>query len=811
MVSLMPVVLSAYRQLMRERVFVVTAVLSLALGAGAVGGVLAVADGALFQPPPGVHAPHELATIRMLNGEGGRFDVSPRIVDGLSVAVGGRLAAAGYRTVYLHKDGFATTSLPASFISAGYFSVLGLTPALGRLPTAEELATSGSRVLILSHAAWRIHFSGDSAIVGTRIVVNASPHTVVGVVNEGFRGFNRARSVDVWLPASSYPVVTRNAAANADATDDNLFYEMITRVPARQGRASVARAEAVLRTAFANVAASAPRVRREYVPTALSTFGLDDAARSQIERLVVLLAFLAALVLASSTASAIHVALLRATAARQTMAVRRALGASESHLVRQTVAEFALLGFAAGILGVGIGIATNALIWASEVGALAAIQPAAPSASVFVLIAIGTSMWAMIPAAAVWVIAGRVREGNLASARQPGRRGRDILVSTQVAVSFSLVVAALLLTRTVASLGRVMLGFDPENVVAYQVSPRHFGHTKETLQPAQAKLLQDLRVDRRLEAIALASSMPFTSYVADGVTTLPGDDSVGVQGAAIEVSAGYFDVMRVHVLRGSGFVDAPPVVSRPSSVDVILSEELVRRIFPRDDALGRQVRCCYYGRELRTVSAVVGETRVRSIRDASWPTMYVPWGANLSESTDFFIVVRSTATARSVDSIVDLSLARALPGVPVFKRWPLSTMVEAQRSEERMVLRLSALLTIAVAVLTALGLYAGIGYDVSKRTRELGIRLALGSTPSALIGVVAAQSARLVAIGVAAGVVLSLGGARLIERRLYGVEQLDPAAYAGAAGMILFIAAVATWVPARRAARVDPVTALRND
>jgi predicted permease len=382
----------------------------------------------------------------------------------------------------------------------------------------------------------------------------------------------------------------------------------------------------------------------------------------------------------------------------------------------------------------------------------------------------------------------------------------------QISASLALLVITLMLVKTVVGLARAQLGFEPRSVYSYLISPYQEGYSVEAKERLERTVLNALQGEAGVRAVAVSSAAPLSGRESSGGVAMPGERSQVVEAAALEVSPDFFDVLGVQLVAGRRFgsIDVQFAVGE-SANSVILSEESARRVFGSTNPIGRVVACCEYATSLRTVVGVVRDIRIREIRGDRRPSMYLPLGARLGESPEFAILVKSALGSRRTDSLVAHAVRNADPLLPIASSSSLAETVREQFEEERTLLLVIGLLAATAAFLAAFGLYAVLSYTVTRRTREIAIRMALGSAPADIARMLAHALVRLASVGV----VLGLGGAAVLtgalKTRLYDVERFDPVSYGGATLVIIVLVVAAAALPAIRATTIDPASALRTE
>ncbi len=809
------------RMLRKSPGFTAVAVLTLALGIGANTAIFSVVYAVMFQPLPYVH-PERLVKVTLRWKQGGIADnVTPLLASTLldnnrvfqSSAI--EFPSTGCNLV----AGGSPEYVPAKRVSAGFFHAVGVSPTLGREFLEQEGA--GGHSAVLSYQLWQSRFGAESGVLGRQITCNGQAYTVVGVLPRTFR---YARPADVWLP---------DRLAN-HAQDAGLNYNLMARL--RPG-VTLGQAQADARriwTQFARGHSGAWYVRNtngfEFIPYQ------RWLARDVRQSLLFLLGAVA-LVLLIAVANVAGLLLARATARSREIAVRVALGATPSRILGQLITESLLL----GLLGGGAGVT---LAWYLN-GGLKAIFPAGVALHMPVQLdlsglAIRGPVLAYTAAISclVGILAGTVpalqllraqpnaalKQGERSVGMTPARRrGRNLLLVGEVALSVVLLVSCSLLLRSFLLMRGVDLGFDPHNLQVAQLSlaSREFGTTAAVNQ-FQQKVLERVRSLPAVVDAASISSAPLESGLNLPMPQLPGKNCGDFPLEYRAVSPAYFLTMRVPLLRGREFTGGDTAGSAPV---MIINRAMARLCWPGVDALGAQV---WVGKGMekegltdlpRQVVGIVGDMKEYSLDQPTPPMAFVPQaqvpdGIDSSLYQNFgllsALVIRTTGP-------VDLSVpvARAVheadPQQALASIAPMSQLVSDSVEFARVLALLMSAFAALALLLSAVGLYALLSYLVSQRTREIGIRMALGASRKRMLRMVIREGIGLVAIGTVVGVAAALGVTRLAASLLFGIGPTDAGSFLAAVLCLLIVALVASYLPARRATRVDPMEALRYE
>jgi putative ABC transport system permease protein len=785
----------------------VVATLAVALAADTI--VFSLVHSALLRPLP-YHQSERLLRLWESNPEKGWVHQSSAPANFLDW----REQAASFEDIaaYSYFDGGKVTltgsgdpqQLGVASVTGNFFEVLGAEPLLGRFFAWEETWNGGEDLAVLSHAAWRDRFGGDSAILGRRVVLNDVPVTVIGVTRPGFR--IPEAEPEVWLPMDWAPEARTQAWFRRAH-----FVSPIGRLAPG---ASTEAAGAELRELAARLEQQYPETNRLMGAgaTPLHAWVVDDA------RLLLwtLLAGVSA-VLLIACANAAHLLLARAVAREHDLLVLQALGASRAQVVRHVLAESALLASAAGAVGLGLAALGLRLLRAhgpDDLPRLWEVQ-LRPAAVLFAvgLVAVAVVLSGLLPALHA---ASRTRLASHDTGRGGGSRRqqrlRAGLVAVEVAVAVTLVAGGVLFLRSLGALIRAETGFDATNVTAAEVplpARRYDGPRRVAFFDA---LAEELRGAPGVEAVGLVSSLPVASTTW---TTTLSVEGLGEEGFVPEaqhrtVDPGYFETMRVPILAGRTFRAEEP------SPALIVNRTLVERHFGGLDPIGRRVAqggryAAIAGAEDVDWYVVVGvvEDEVQiDVRTPVMPQMFEPLSQDPRSSMT--VVVRAAGDAAAMEPVVRAAVAAIDPTVPVDEVTAMTTVLRQSVQRERFLLWVTGGFSIFALALAALGVYGVLSYWVSSRSRELGLLQALGASAADLRRLVLRQGMAAVAVGLVAGLAAALGAGRLVQGLLFEVRGSDPLTLAVVVALVVAAALLACLLPARRACRLQPATLIRE-
>ncbi|HEY1249976.1 MAG TPA: ADOP family duplicated permease [Thermoanaerobaculia bacterium] len=799
----------ALRALVRAPRFSAAAVLILGIGIGANCAIFSLIDAVLLRPLTGVGAPDALVSLR---GDSLSYPQYRTLRDGARGTV--QLAAAQIRTMSLvGNDGGDPEVIGGALASGNYFDVLAARPALGRFfgPSEED---GFHPVAVLSHRLWRSRFGESAAVLGRTVRLNGVPFEVIGVAPRGFRGVEFGDYPDLWVTIGAMPRLATGGLARLDIQSRNwgwlrAFGRLAPGVT-RSGAAS----------ALVTILQGEAAAHGETFDPSLWSLSLTRAGaaglggKESTGGLFVILSAAVAAALLIACANLANLLLARAAAREREVAIRRALGASRARLVGQMLAESLLLALAGGACGLlGASWAISALSGLGLPGGLTLgiFEPEIGGrVAGFAMLVSGLTgvAFGLLPAlhASRAPIESVLRSTASTLARRSVARG--VFLGAQVALCLALLATAGLFTRSLSRALAIDLGFRPAGMTLAKV---RLGLQRYD-PPRAAAFLDDLT--RRLSAQSGVRAVSWT-----GILPLSGEESVetfeaeGYAPAAGEkpvaqvavVGAGYFRALQVPLAAGREFEasdrgDAPPVA--------VVNEAMARRYWPGRSPIGRLLTVD----KPRRVVGVVRDARFASLSAAAEPYAFAPVlqfpTAALDELT---LVVRADATPAVAAGWIRAAVRELDPSLPVTAVGPYADVIAGLLLPQRAGAALLGVFGALALLLAAFGIYAVVSYSVAQRTREVGIRIALGAAPAEVRGLVVRQSAAPIAAGLAAGLLLAAAAARLLGGLLYGVAPLDPIAFGAATLALAASGLLAAWVPARRASRIDPIAAIRTE
>jgi predicted permease len=825
--------------------FTLIAVLSLALGIGANTAIFTLIKQVLLANLP-VRDPQQLVTFGKSTSGGvqggvdlGTSDLFPYdFARQLEADPGPFQSVAAYTSfsprVSLSLPNTATAlQIPANLVSGNFFSVLGAEPLLGRaIARSDADAPDRSAVAVISYHLWQQSFSSDPAILGKSISLNATPFTVVGVMPAEFHGIQQElEPAEIWVPIT----MVREIVLQPGFLDPRSVY-FLHMVARRSGQSQLAAGQAWLDRQIrdyirageghAITAARQQEIERITVRLVSGAHGVSRLRSQYGDSLTILMAIVA-VVLLIACANLANFLLARAIARQRETITRLALGSSHGRIIRQRMLEALLLSLAGGLLGLGLAFtATRALIAFVAQGATYIPLDASPDSAIL-LFTLGVSIFAgllfgLAPALHV-ARASATPAMNATTRTAAGSGGRTsrwwpkALVTSQIVFCLLLLVGAGLFLRTLRNLQNQDFGFERTHLLIADFSPDLAGYKPAQIPALNQRVLERLSVIPGVRSAALAGSPPISfgtwnsTIALSGYTPGPKED----MGAVLNrVSGQYFETAGISIVAGRPL---SPADTANSMKVAVVNETIARKFFPNGDAVGHTVKVDDDSVEGPwQIVGIASDTKSGNPREDPYRMVYLPvaqilgkHGEGIQDSFANAILLRTVGDPASTIAGLRSAITGMDPNLPILQVRTMHDHLQTFTSQETLVSRLTAIFALLAVLLAAIGLYGVMSFNVVRRSNEIGIRIALGATGGGVQWMVLRESLALLTAGLVLGIPIALGAARLIRTQLYRMSPFDPTIFIAAAAGITAVTVLSAWLPARRAAAVDPVVSLR--
>ena len=811
------------RALLHNPMLSAVAVLSLGLGIGANTTIFTLINTLFLNPLP-VARPSELVALFTLDTKnttrfGNLLPLSYPNLEDFRAQNDVLTDLTGYSpalALACARDGEEPERVFAQLVIGNYFDVLGITPAAGRFFVPDEDRTPGTHaVAVIGHSLWQRRFGASPAIIGSTVTLNRQPFTIVGVAPEGFKGVTSMFGPDIWLPAMMAPQVL--AKQNGD-----WLHERAAMVFSTAGRLKpgITRAQAEAR--FQLIARA---LEQEY-PNAntgrsASVLPLTEATLFPGMRAMMLfgsavLMTIVGLVLLIACSNVANLLLARATARRQEIAIRLALGAGRRRLVRQLLTESALLAMAGGAAGIAFGYWGRNLLWSFRPAVVANnFVPLRFDQHVLVfalaLAFISCLIFGLIPA---WrssrpdvIDVLKEEAGTTAGAARAGRL-RRMLVVGQVALSLVALVVAAMFLRNIQQAFTVDLGYDPKPIAVVSANPGQVRYGQTRSEQFYRGVRERISALPGVAGVSWAANQPLWASVYRRVVIEgrePRDASETILTLVNTVDTGYFATLDVPVRAGRDFTRGDGAGTLPVA---IVNDTMAAQYWPNQDPIGRRIRFDSDA-TARHIVGIVKTIKYQTIGEPPQPALYVPLDQNYSEA--MVLYVRSAGNPAAILPTVEREIRQFDRDVPLENAAAVVAVLDQSLWMMKLAAGLLGVFGALALALASIGLYGVMAYAVTQRQREIGLRMALGADRGAVLRLVLTEAGSLVVVGVAVGLGLSALASRGLSSLLFGLSPVDPTAFGGASALLVFVSVAAGYLPARRASRLDPMIALRHE
>jgi predicted permease len=805
----------ALRGLIKSPGFAAASLITLALGIGATSAIFSVVKAVLITPLP-YAAPERTVQIftKWISFEK-TWIADQEVVDFRNMSkTMTAIAAWNSGQQNLTGDG-EPIRIGVGFVTANLFDVLGVRPTIGRAMTAAEDVPNGPQVVVLGYPIWQSRYGGDPGVVGRTVMINDVPVQVIGVMPEGFRlptDFNdeAAQPTEMWRPMGwDMTRLSRNHG----------YYAVATLAP---GQSAASATEELRAMTTRLTEQGAYPVRMQFTAFAVP---IEDEIRGGIKPAMWLLMGAVGFLLLIACANVANLLLVRGDARLREMAVRTAIGAAPDRLVRQLLTESVVLALLGAILGLGLASAGLRILMAIDPTSLPPLAPIRldwPVVAFTLLVGVATTiLFGLAPALRTLHVnlVESLREGGQATVGGHRQRLRSLLVVAEVTLAVVLVIGAALMVKSLAALGRIDLGFKPDNMLTLRVSvPNARYDTPEKVVNFYRQLNEKVRAIPGVESAGFVRVLPLATTIGDfgldveGFQESPGVNAKGDWQIATD---GSFEAMGARLMRGRWFT---PADTENSQAVAVINETMARTYWKNpEEAVGGQIRIgSQMDRPWLTVVGMVADERHNGVTGVVKEKFYVPhsqWhiatAGNLIRGG--FLVVRTPGDPMAVASSVRAQVRALDPNIPVANIRPMTEVVSTALATPRLTGFLMGAFAAIALTLAAVGIYGVLSYLVARRTHEIGIRLAVGADRRQVMTMILKQGMTLAGAGIVAGLAAAFGLTRLMQTLLYQVRPSDPETFIVVSFVLVIVAIIASAVPAYRATRVSPLIALRTE
>lgn len=825
------------RGLFKRKAFAAIAVLTLALGIGANTAIFTLVNAVLLKSLP-VSNPHELVLFSDVTGEGTSFEDSPR------QGQWPRFSYASYKYIRDHNDSFrelaamrsgvtrlsvrqtdsqANAAVRASghLVSGNYFSVLGVQAMRGRVLTPDDDQPNAEPAAVVNHSYWQQQLNSDSSIVGKRLIINGTSFTVVGVTPPEFFGERVRRPPDFWLPLSFQPQIELRPSF----LDDNQVYWLMimgrlkTGVSMAQAQITVNLSLRQFLTEQAGSQLTAERqlaIQNTYAQLVDGSGGISGLRVLYSKPLQMLMAIVG-MVLLIACANVGSLLLSRAASRKAEISLRMALGATRSRIVRQLLTESMLLAIIGGICGVllaqwGVTVLVNLVASEAPLDTRPDIGVLAFTGGVSLVAGL---LFGLVPAlqASRTDLSSALKEKSRTQSRFLRVSLSAALVVMQVGLSMVLLTGAGLFVRSLAKLQHENVGFDRNNLLLVGIDPRLAGYKPAELTGLYQQILVRLSTIPNVQSVTMATYAPLSGMQRSSSIEVPGFTPEPGQATVEDILVGprYAETLGIPLLRGRE-IEIRDNASGPRVA--VVNEAFAEFYFKGQNPIGKQFTFddeTDQGAPLDVVG-VVANIKSEDPREPARPAVYRPI-LQIQDQSAYSVTlqIRTTNDPTPVAAPVRQMLNQIDDKLPIFGVMTMDEQIRDQLNHERLIAQLVSFFGALALILACIGLYGVMAHGVARRTNEIGIRMALGAKGGNIAWMVMRETLVLVIAGLALGVPTALLSARLIQTQLFGMSPTDPVTLIGASAVLTFVALLAGYIPARRASRVDPLTALRYE
>jgi len=815
----------ALRGLRKSPGFAAIAILTLALGIGANTAIFTVINAVFFHPIP-VKDPADLVEIftvdqrKFFGLTNNLFPTSFPNADDIQKRV------QSFDGLTIHSFGFTAISLTvngqpsqyfAQLVSGNFFDVLGVRAALGRTFRPEEDRGLGSGpVVVLNHGFWERTFASNPNVVGQNVLLNGQGFTIIGVAPKGFQGTTVIGGPDMWIPMSMHDQILNGLVKSFFNERRYLGFSAVARLKPG-ARPEQAKAELLAIASDLEKAFPLANKGRSFTLLPLLESSVGANQRGQFQRAGVMMMSVVGIVLVIACFNIANLLLARASGRKREISIRVAIGASRSRIITQLLAEAMVLAIAGGLLGLGLALAGRDLMWRFRPPQLPAdgmdLSLDWHVMAFTLLVAIGTGLiFGLAPAlqASRPDLVSELKEragGDLKKGRRFGLR--DVLISLQVAVCLIALVGAGLFLLSLRNAQTMDPGFDTHNLAMLSFDVGALNYDTARAREFERRALEAVQNSPGVRSAALSNTVPLFFGGFGRTLFREGQDASNGQSGSVTqisvVSPEYLQTMAIPMLRGQMF-DSSAREENPHVA--VINETAARQIWPNEDPVGKRFKF-FRDTDFTQVVGVVRDSKYNTLGEVGLPYMYLPLAQNPNAAMTIFF--RTQNDPRTLLGTVRQQVQSMDRNLPITNVWPIGEVISQSLWASSFGASLLTVFAMIAMALCAVGIYGIVGYSVGQRIREFGIRLALGAQPRDVLLMVLKKSALIMSAGLVAGLVLAFLLARLIVSFLYGVNTNSPFAFLAMALVLAAVGVFASYIPARRAAKVDPMVALHYE
>ena len=808
----------AIRLLLKNPVVTAVAVLTLALGIGANTAIFSVLNAVVLRPLPYAEPDRLVMVWETLAGNDRRSAAPGNFNDWREQnKTFSDMAATFYGNFNLTGDG-EPERVNGSTVTSNLMTTLGVSPQLGRTFQADDDQHQDQRLVILSDGLWRRRFGAETTVVGKNITIDETSYTVIGVMASGF---SYPVKSELWVLGRDRNAVSMSLISQFPTNDwaherDAHFISVVGRL----------KPGVTLAQAQSDMAGIASRLERDFPDTnsglGSNVISLHTQIVGNVKTLLSILLGAVALVLIIACTNVASLLLARATKRDREFAIRRAVGANRWRLIRQLLTESVVLSLAGGLAGLGLAIWTVNLFIKLNPGDIPRLNEASVDLrllcftfAVSLLTGIALGLWPAWHATGGSLNQSLKEAGSRSSEGKQRRRSRNVLIITELALAQVMLVGAGLLIMSYVRVSQIDPGFRSENVLTAKIAPAasKYPDTRTRIQ-FYSQVIEKLQALPGVTSVGMVMNLPLSGasmnrgFTAEGRPEPKPDENISMDYQV--VSRDYFSTLNIPVLRGRSFTASD---TENSARVIVINNAMARRYWPNEDPVGKRMAIGESSKDTswRTIVGVVGDVRHASLTEEPVPTAFIDYRQDLESWPRMAFVLKTSAEPASFSSAVRTSLVSIDPRQPVYAVEPMDKLLSTDVAPRRFVLLLVGSLALVALSLAAVGIYSIISFSVSERTREIGIRMALGAKRGDVLRMVLGQGMTVAVVGIVAGLAIAFGLTRLLTTLLFGVSATDPKTFSIVGVTLTAIALMACYLPARRATRVDPLVALKEE